>query len=330
MKSPSWLLRMKSTVLIIVTDMKFVNCHLHTTFSNGDGFGRPEEFVKLVAEYGGTAIAATEHGNISSHVQLEKACTKYGIKPMFGMEAYTSAPKEKRKFHQTVIAMDAEGYVNLNRLVGKSYADGFYQWPTIHPEWWGEHANGLIVTSGCADSLLSCTLLGGKSLGDKREWASGADLLAAERVIRQYKEWFGDRYYLEVQRFPGLKRACTLNPIFAELGRKCKVPLVATADVHYPYAADNAMQRILHAAHRGGTVEQMDASWEYDITLDVPISDKQIGMQLMATGLTHMEASDAIWSTADIADRCTVSLPKNERIRYPVSRADMKSWPENA
>ena len=306
--------------------MEFCSIHTHTTFSFGDGYGTPEKHAERLAWLGMYSAAVTEHGNISSHVQWEKACTKHGIKPLFGMEAYTAQPKEKRKFHQTVVAVDQVGYRNLNRLVGLSYAEGFYQWPTVHPEWWAEYAEGLLLTSGCADSLLSCTLLGGKSLGDKRERASADDMRAAERVIRQYKEWFGDRYYLEVQRFPGLPRACVLNPAFAELGRKCKVPLVATADVHYPYPDENEMQKILHSAHRGKTIVQSEADWEYDILLTYPLSDKEIGRQLMATGLTRAEAWDSICASRDIADRCTVVLPKNERIRYPVSESDLEPW----
>lgn len=307
--------------------MRFVNCHLHTTFSTGDGYGKVRAHVERVAELGGSALAVTEHGNSSSHVQLEKECEKVGIKPLFGLEAYVAPPETRVKFHQTVIAETPEGYANLNAIIGKSYAEGFYQWPTIHPEWWTEYADGIISTSGCSDSHVSCALLGGKSLGEKRERASRADMDEAERVIRQYKEVFGDRYYLEVQRFPGLARTCVLNPAFAELSRRTGVPLVATADVHYPMPEENAMQRILHAAHRGGTVEQADASWEYSILLSIPTSDTEIGEQLMATGLTRREAWAAILATEEIAERASVKLPRNERLRYPATRRDLEPWP---
>jgi len=306
--------------------MIFCSLHTHTTFSFGDGAGIPDYHMERLADLGYLAAAATEHGNTASHPQWEKAGAKHGVKPIFGLEAYTAPPKEKRKFHQTVMAMDNAGYHNLNQLVSMSYAKGFYQWPTIHPEWWADHAEGLIVTSGCADSLLSCTLLGGKSLGEKRERASRQDMRACERVIRQYQEWFGDRYYLEVQRFPGLKRACTLNPAFAELSRRTGVPLVATADVHYPYPSENAIQRILHAAHRGGTVEQMDASWEYSVLLTYPTSDKEITDDLIGTGLTRVEATSSIRHSNDIAQRCNVTLPKAGLLRYPIAAEDFLPW----
>jgi DNA polymerase-3 subunit alpha len=308
--------------------MEFVSLHHHTTFSFGDGYGPVEDHARLCAELGMSAMAVTEHGHTSSHVQLERAAAKHGIKPIYGLEAYTAPPKTQAKFHQTVLAMNLEGYRNLNRLTGRSHSEGFYYRPTIHPDWWEEYGAGLIVTSGCSDSLLSCTLLGGKSLGDKRERASRDDMAAAERVVRHYQEIFGDRYYLETQRFPGLERTCVLNPAFAELSRRTGAPLVATADVHYPYAEDNAMQRILHAAHRGslGTVDAADAAWEYDIHLSIPTSDAEIGKQLMATGLTRAQAWEAICHTAEIAERCAVELPKSKRLRYPVTEADLLPW----
>ena len=309
--------------------MRFCSLHHHTTASTGDGYGKVSEHVKVAADYGMKALAVTEHGNSSSHVKLEKECTAAGIKPLFGLEAYTAPPETRQKFHQTVIAETQQGYANLNELIGRSYSEGFYQWPTIHSEWWSEYGSGLVITSGCSDSELNCTLLGGKSLGEKRDRISQWDMDNAEKVIRHFKSIFGDGYYLETQRFPDLERTCLLNPALAELSIRCKVPLVATADVHYPYPADNAMQRILHAAHRGATVEQVDASWEYDVLLSIPTSDKEIGLQLMATGLTRMQSWDAICNSEEIADRCTVVLPKSERMEYPGTTEDMKPWPQS-
>ena len=51
--------------------MHYVSLHTHSTFSFGDGFGTVQQHVKRVAELGMTALALTEHGNVSSHVQLE-------------------------------------------------------------------------------------------------------------------------------------------------------------------------------------------------------------------------------------------------------------------
>lgn len=279
----------------------------------------PDAHVARAADLGMSAIAFTEHGNVSSHVKAEKAGQQYGIKTLYGCELYTASTQTQSKWHLTALAENADGYANLNRLVSRAWAEGFYYWPTVSGSMLADHADGLIVLSGCADSLLSCTLLGGKSNGPKRETASSWDIDAAERVVRNFADLLGDGYYLETQQFPELQRCRTLNPILAELSRRTGVPLVATADVHYPMPEDNDMQKILHAAGRGtGSVEAQEATWEYDIRLTLPLSDRQIRSALMRTGLTGRQAEQAIYSTGEIADRCTVTLPKNERIRFPM------------
>jgi len=300
--------------------MKYVSLHHHSTFSYMDGYGMPDAHHARAAELGMSALALTEHGNVSSHVKHEQAGAKYGVKPIYGCELYTASERTRSKWHLTCIAETQEGYQNLNQLVSKAWAEGFYQWPTVFGYMLNEHRQGLILTSGCADSLLSCTLMGGKSNGPKRETITSQDLDNAEKVIRKFQEVMGkDNYFLEVQQFPGLARTCTLNPAFAELSMRTGAPLVATSDCHYPLPTDNEMQKILHAAGRGtGTVAAAEAGWEYDILLTPPTSDKAIYENLRGTGLTRLQALEAIDNTALIASRCNVLLPKNELLRFPL------------
>lgn len=298
----------------------FFSPHSHTTFSYGDGFGTPDDHAAQLAELGAPGAVLTEHGNVSSHVQWEKACAKYDLHPAFGCELYTAPIRELSKWHLTAIAETQAGYRNLSRLVSRTWEVGnFYRWPTAHGTDLMEYADGLMVTSGCSDSLLACTLLGGKSLGEKRSTADSENFRRAEQVARRFKEIYGDGYYLEVQRFPELERTRTLNQIYVELGRRLRIPLVATADVHYPKPEQNEMQKILHAALRGGgkTVEGIEQEWEYGIRLSYPLSDREIVGQLVATGLSKKESWTAVRNSAEIGQRAQVVLPKNERIVYP-------------
>jgi DNA polymerase-3 subunit alpha len=305
--------------------MTYVSLHHHTTFSYGDGYDLPKNHVEFCENAGMTAMAVTEHGNTSSHPALEKACEGTKVKPIFGLEGYIAPPGEKRKCHQTILAMDQIGYQNLNRLVSQSWRD-FYQWPTIHLDQLEKYSEGLIVLSGCADSQLSCTLLGGKYYGDKRDSFSTADFANSVRLVEWYKSVFGDRFYLECQRFPGLGRTCALNPAFEKLGRECGVGLAATSDCHYVFARDNEMQKILHAAHRGSSVDAVAASWEYGITLNIPDSDERVIDDLKQTGLSDDGAYAAWINTSLIANRCNVKLPKVEPIKYRIDEKDFAPW----
>jgi len=290
-----------------------------------DGYGLPEEHANRVAELGGSALAISDHGNITGHVKHEKACAAAGIKPIFGCEVYTAPgdmreTKNQRKWHLTVLAMNAVGYRNLIQLVSRSWDEGFYRWPTVSGEMLAEHSEGLIVLSGCSDSHINCILLGGKG----REEPSVPRYAEARDCAGLYREIFGDRYYLEVQQFPELERTRTLNPLLEKIGAELGIPLVATADVHYPLADDNEIQKILHAAGRNtGTVAAAEATWEYGIRLAHPPSDEFVIRRLCETGLTYASAESAVLETGRIAERCNVTLPKADWLKFPGKRKDM-------
>lgn len=306
--------------------MRYVSLHSHSTYSYMDGFGLPEAHVARVAELGMKALALTEHGNVSSHVKLEQAAQKHGIKPIFGLEAYTAPMTMRedgnmRKWHMTMLAADLHGLNNLYAMVTTSWERDFYRWPTVLGDSFRDHSKGIIALSGCADSHLACTLLGGKGIEE-------GNYDAAVKVMLGYKRLLGDRYYLECQRFPGLERSRILNQQYAIWSAEYGIPLAASSDVHYPHPSENEMQKILHAAGRNtGTVAAAEAGWEYDILLTYPESDKQIRDDLIATGLTKKEAEAAILNTEEIASRCNVELPKMDRIRYPGTTDDLKPWP---
>jgi len=297
--------------------MKWVSFHTHSTYSYGDGFGTVREHVRRVSDLGMSALALSEHGNVNSHVALEKEAKAVGIKPIFGIEAYFAPPKSRSKTHVGLYAMDEEGYRNLSRIVSQSYIDS-YQYPTVSEESLKKYNAGIAVLSGCSDSLISCTLLGGKFLGEKRESYSDDDWNRVRKKVGWFRSIFGERFYLEVQRFPTLDRSCTLNQAFAELSTDMGIPLLATADVHYPSGSDNKMQEVLHKGRRSNSISVADQAWEYDTLLTYPESDQEIQDDLIATGLSVSESLCAIRNTTLLAEACNVTLPKARPLRFPV------------
>jgi len=310
--------------------MRFVNLHHHTTFSFGDGFGPVADHVARAVELGYYAIAATEHGNVSSHFQLEAHALRAGIKPLFGLEAYTGPLDEGRrsqcKYHLTIIAENTHGYQNLNRIVSQSYLDSYYH-PTVSGESLAANADGLVVMSGCTGSLLACSLVGGKGIPEpaSRDGYAWDD---ARLVISRFLRLFGsERFFLEVQPFWELEKSRAINTAYAKLAREFGIRMVVTNDVHYPHPDDSEMQAILHAVRRGKhTVEEAMREWNYEVPMTLPESDRALGERLLKTGLTRDEAWGAICASRDIAEMCTVKLPKAERLRYPISPEDLKPW----
>lgn len=306
--------------------MKFVSLHHHSTFSFGDGFGTPAQHIARSAELGYYAQALTEHGNVSSHFQHEKAALKAGIKPIFGLEAYCGYTDDERrsawKNHLTILAKNTEGYRNLNRIVTQSWGD-FYYHPTVSGRVLGEYSEGIIALSGCSGSLLACTLLGGKGIPEPGK----PDMDSAEAVIWGFHDVFGDDFFLEVQPFHELPRSNDINTSYQRLSYITGVPLVVTHDVHYPRMEDAEMQAVLHAVHRGKhSVDDVMREWNYEVPLTLPSRDRDLADRLVMTGLSRDAAWSAIEMSGYIAEQCNVTLPKAEPLRYPIEGKDLKPW----
>lgn len=297
-----------------MTERIYVPFHAHTGYSYGDGFGHPRLHVQRLKELEIKAWFVSEHGNTNSHVQVEQLCKEAGIKPGYGCEIYLAPAKTRSKFHLGVYAMNEEGYRNLAKIITQSYIDS-YQFPTVHWEVLEKYSAGIAVLSGCSDSLLSCTLLGGKSLGEKRDDYTPDQYNDFRREAERFQDVFEDRFFLEVQRFPGLDRTCTLNPAYARLSQDTGIPLIATADIHYPYPEQNEIQKVLHAGRNKSSVAITEAEWEYDILLTYPETDQEIIDDLIATGLSYDEARTSVCNTGILAERCTVELPKARPLR---------------
>jgi DNA polymerase-3 subunit alpha len=298
--------------------MRFVSLHHHSTFSFLDGFQMPEAHVRRATEINMGALAMTEHGNIFSHVKLEKAAQEQGVHPIFGCEFYCGWTDEKRrsqkKNHLTVIAKNATGYMNLLALTTRSWKEGFYYEPTVDWNWLVSHQEGLIVLSGCQGSALFTACVGGKHVE-----ASESGFRRALKVGRWFSERLDD-FYIEVQAFPELDATCLANPILARVADALHRPLVATMDVHYTVPEEAEIQKILHNVRPGEkrTLEEMEQDWGYDVPLSHPPTDMSVYRRLRGTGLTKEQAIEAIVSTEEIAQECKVTLPKLPQAEFPL------------
>lgn len=297
--------------------MRFVSLHHHSTYSYLDGFQLPDAHVRRATEINMGAIAMTEHGNIFSHVKLEKAAEEQGVKPIFGCEVYCSNGQTQKKNHLTLLAMNAEGYKNLMQLVSKSWADGFYYEPTVSYEWLKEYNKGIICLSGCLGSALTTALVGGKFVDP-----TDASYARGRKVARYFKKIFGDRYFLEVQAFPELEPTRKANPMIERLGRELGIKIVATMDCHYTAPEEQEIQKLLHNVRPGEkrTLEDMVRDWGYDVPLCPPPTDMAIYRRLRATGLSKPGALEAIVSSEEIAQACTVTLPKLPPVEFPLPK----------
>ncbi len=212
----------------------FVHLHVHSEFSLLDGASRIPEMFARAAEHGMPALAVTDHGAMYGALDFYNAGVEAGVKPIIGVEAYV-APRsrfdrnrqegEEAYRHLTILAKNETGYRNLLRLVSAGWLEGFFgagvfARPRIDKEILAEHAEGLIVLSGCLAGETAKMIVSGR-------------MDAAERAAAEYRDIVGpENFFLEVMEH-GIEEQRTANRGLVEISRKLGMPLVATNDTHY-------------------------------------------------------------------------------------------------
>jgi DNA polymerase III subunit alpha len=214
----------------------FVHLHVHSEYSLLDGAAQLEGLVRRARELSFPALALTDHGNLFGAIDFYTACSKAGIKPIVGCELYVAPgsrferSKEDGSYegasHATVLARNETGYRNLVKLVSRAYLEGYYYKPRVDHELLAQHADGLLVLSGCLNSEVSKLL----AAGDERR---------ALQLAGWYQEVFGrDHYFMEVQSH-GLEAQTRVTAGTVQLARTLGAPICGTNDAHY-LAADHA------------------------------------------------------------------------------------------
>jgi len=218
----------------------FTHLHLHTEYSLLDGANKISNLVDRVKELGMTSVAMTDHGNMFGAIDFWHQMKAAGIKPIIGMEGYihngeTMDDKStKQRFHICLYAKNKKGYENLMYLSSKAYIDGFYYFPRINKNELREHSEGLICSSACLQGEVNWHL----NLSNQRNVRNGAEgYEGAKRVAMEYKEIFGDDFYLELMRH-GIGDQLYIDEQVLKLSKECDIKIVATNDTHYTYAGD--------------------------------------------------------------------------------------------
>ena len=114
----------------------FVHLHTHSEFSQLDGLSTMDEIGAAVTADGQSAVGITDHGTCAGHPALQQMATEFGIKPIFGIEAYFVDDRFAREdqydyWHLVLYAKDDQGLKNLWGLSTEGYRDGFYGRPRI-------------------------------------------------------------------------------------------------------------------------------------------------------------------------------------------------------
>jgi DNA polymerase III subunit alpha len=287
-----------------------VHLHAHSEYSLLDGACKIDAMAARAAELGQPALGLTDHGVMNGAVDLYKACTKHGIKPIVGLEAYLvddrKAVKEQTRYernHLTLLAASDVGFSNLVKLTSAGFLEGFSRGKAnVDMELLAGHSEGVIVLTGCLQSRF-CRRLVEERHDDAR--AHLDDLIQA----------FGpDQVYFEVQK-NGIAEQDKANEGIARFARELGRPLVATADVHYLTREDFDNHAALLCVQTKSTLEAPKLSFD---TNEFYIKSSEEMHESFA------EWPEAVPTSLEIAERCSLNIELGSLLlpRYPTENGE--------
>ncbi len=240
---------------------QFVHLHVHTQYSILDGASGVKALVKKAAGLGMPALAITDHGNMFGVKLFHQEARNAGIKPILGCEVYVAARtrhdkierEDRSGYHLVLLAKTEKGYHNLVKMVSYGWTEGYYYRPRVDKELLRKYGEDVICCSACLGGELPQAIL-----KDNME--------QADRVIEEFREIFGDDYYIEVQLHKThepfaqqlIKDQIKVNAALLELAKKHGVKVVATNDVHFIDAEDAPAHDRLICLNTGRDLDDPD------------------------------------------------------------------------
>ena len=303
-----------------------VQIHVHNMVgSRLDGVASCEQYAERAYELGHKALACTDHGKLSAFWEHQQACSKFNIKPIFGVEAYiteklitTEIKKDKEKrvrgknYHLILLAKNEVGYKNLLKLNYLSMVDTehFYYVNRNSFDEIIDHADGLIMTTGCMGSPFNRMVRDG-------------EIEKAKKLFNRFYESFGDDFYGEIQLNEFSKANVEnsdqqkVNDFIIQECQKKDIPVIIGGDVHYLNPGDDLIQTLSIVIRNKETIDNISFEIEsknlyyHDIKDYVDFNER--------FGYGYEKSKVIAWASAtdNIADKCNYEIPERNKTYLP-------------
>lgn len=276
--------------------MRYVNFHKHTHYSNIrslDCIVKPEDYMKRAVELGHKEYVTTEHGYQGNIYEAYTLCQKYGLKCIYGVEAYYVDDMEDRtsrvNYHITLVAMTEKARKEINRIMSIANDKGFYYKPRIDLK--------CLLSLTPTDTIVTTACVASRMFKDGWE----------EKFLIPVYNHFKDNFYLEVQNH-NEKIQIEHNKKLLAVKKKHGIKLIHANDSHYIYP-DDAKYRDLFLKAKGITYSD-----ESNFILDYPDYDTVVERYKHQGVLNDDEITEALENTLVFDGSTGITLDKEFKI----------------
>ncbi|HEX4479355.1 MAG TPA: DNA polymerase III subunit alpha [Rudaea sp.] len=281
--------------------VSFVHLHIHSDYSLVDSvirlpdkpeYGDPAKaprpnLISRAVELKTPALALTDQNNLFALVKFYRAAEANGIKPIAGADLWIANSAEPTKpTRLTLLCQNRTGYLNLARLISRSFIEGRHgDFAIVDPTWFAGNSDGLIALAGRASDV------GHLVLADKHD--------AALARTREWLRHFDDRWYFEITRVGHADETHFLENIL-QVAAASGTPVVATNDVRFLTRDDFEAHEARVCIHSGRSLS--DPKRPRDYTPEQYLKSAEEMAELFA------DLPEALRNSVEIAKRCNLEL----------------------
>lgn len=288
--------------------------HVHSDFSNSqlgfrDSINTVSALVKYHKEQGKTAVVLTDHGGLSSHIELQRQCKKHNLKPIFGNEIYIAEEglcaenhiPGSRFNHMVLMAKNRKGWEQLNELATmateRTYTAGVKRVPN--------YISDLVkvINAGGQNIIATTACLGGLFNPLIQEFHRSRSEETKQQIIDNInflRDLFGENnFYLEIQ--PALyEEQLIYNSWLGVFGQATNTKLVVGVDAHY---LTKEHFRIHSAFLNSQKDKERETADFYKYTYFMDEIEMRVNLR-QSLGLTEEMIDEAVSNTDLIVEMC--------------------------
>lgn len=223
------------------------NYHRHSHYSNimtPDSSVNNEAYAKRAVELGDKILSSCEHGFQGNYFETFELAKKYGLKFVYGAEAYWVKDRfaqDKTNNHLCLFARTNKGRKAINLALAEANETGYYYKPRLDLE--------LILNLPEEDVFITSACVGFWHYEDSDE------------IVLKLSSKFKNNFMLEVQ-YHNTPKQNELNKRIVDLSNKHGIAIIAGMDSHYIYQEQH-QERLEVLLSKGISYEEEDG-WYMD------------------------------------------------------------------
>lgn len=194
------------------------NYHRHTSYSQiyvADSAAVNEDYAIRAVELGHKVISSVEHGWQGYYFETYELAQKYGLKFIFGAEAYwvkDRHEKDRTNCHIVLLAKNENGRRAINRVLSDANEDGYYFRPRVDLE--------LLLSLPPGDVMVTTACVAFWNYED------------TESIVERLHKHFGQNFFLEIQ-YHATEKQKKLNQRILAMSEENGIEMIVGMDSHF-------------------------------------------------------------------------------------------------